>query len=196
MSTAQTTTQIIATFDTLTDNLSELGSDAKLALFNRKYRLWQNIRDWELLRKEASVAVSAGYIQCPTDFKNFVDLEEGKERPYNHGFYIGANFYPIIRLSERKRFPDMCYFDPVTKRIMIPSSLSLSGTATFDYYHTPDDLVLGATIAYMMAIEHYSIDQSEQGRTKEVQYTIESEKYIEDMEYEDNQLKESWLNYA
>ena len=207
MSTAQTTTQAIALFDTLTDDLSELSQDNKLALFNRKYKKWQNIRNWESMRKTASVAISGGEIVCPDDFKAFIDLEDGDSRPYNHGFYIDNAFYPIARMSERRRFPDMCYFDPVNKKIIIPSTNNISGTADFDYYSTPADLALGDTItapdaryhdyfAYEMAVEHYSIDQTEAGRTKVEEYQATAEEMVEDMEYEDNQLKESWNNYA
>lgn len=200
--------EIISLFDTLTDGLSELSDDQKLALANRKYKKVANERDWEWLRKTTTATITSGEITLAADFKKFAPNEYGQDAEYKNVFYIDKSVYPIIRSAERKRFDTFSYYDQANSKIVCPDNFGKNGqTAEYDYFRTVDDLTTATSplidntdyhsiISYMMAIEHYSIDQSENGRSKETQYQATVDEMMEDMEYDDNQLKEAGLNYA
>lgn len=199
---------LIDLFDVLTDGLSELSAVNKLALANRKYRKLANEREWEDLRSsDATLTISSNAFSLPSDFKSFVPNEYGDlESPHKWAFYDSNDIpQPIIRFAERKRFTDLSYYDPANSRVVTPDSIT--GTVTLDYFKTVTALTTGTSpvftntdnhsvIAYMMAVEHYSIDQSEQGRSKEGQYQNTVDQMMEDMEYDDNKLKESGADYA
>lgn len=201
--------QIIDLFDVLTDGLSELSAANKLSLVNRKYKKLANERDWEDLRTTASVAIASGSFDLASDFKKFVPNEEGIRAEYKNVFYIATTPHPIVRMAERMKFNNLSYYDPSLGsygRVVTPAVLD-GDTAIYDYFKSVSDLTTGTSpvfrngdnhsvIAYMMAVEHYSIDQSENGRTKEGQYQNTVEDMLEDMEYDDNKLKEAGINHA
>lgn len=200
---------IIDLFDVLTDGLSELSAANKLALANRKYKKLANERDWEDLRTSASPTIASGYFDLASDFRKFVPNEEGQRAEYKNVFYIGTTPHPIVRMAERMKFSGLPYYDPSLGsygRVVTPSNLN-GQTATYDYFKKVTDLTTStspvfrntdnhAIIAYMMAVEHYSIDQSESGRSKEEQYQATVEDMLEDMEYDDNKLKEAGVDHA
>lgn len=199
--------EIIDLFDTLTDGLSELSAANKLALANRKYKKLANERDWEDLRTSASPTISSGEFALAADFKKFADNREGQAAPYKHVFYIGTTPHPIMSFAERKRFNSYAYHDPAGDKVVLPNGDKNGETAEYDYFKSVSDLAVGTSpvfrnedhhsvIAYMMAIEHYHIDQSEAGRGKEAQYQEVVDEMLEDMEYEDSQLKEASVDYA
>lgn len=198
---------IIDLFDTLTDGLSELTEANKIALLNRKYKDLINKRDWEELRTSTTASISSGAFSLAADFKKFTPNEhEGETSGFKHLFYIDQTPHPIIRFAERRRFTDYAYHDIENDRVVTPTSLN-GYTASYDYFKTVSDLTTATSpvfsnsdyhkaIAYLMAIEHYSIDQTEAGRSKAQDYLITVEDIIADMEYDDTQLKESGLEYA
>lgn len=199
---------ILDLFDTLTDGLSELSADGKLALANRKYKEVANERDWEWLRTTATKTIASGEIALESNFKKFVPNEYGQEAPYKWVFYIGQSVYPILRLAERKRFDSYAYYDQANSKIVLPDNFNKNGeSAEYDYFRSVDDLTTAtsplidnedyhAVIAYLMAVEHYDIDQTEAGRSKRAEYQNTADNIMENMEYDDNQLKEAGLNYA
>jgi len=200
---------IIDLFDVLTDGLSELSAANKLALANRKYKKLANERDWEDLRTAVSVVISSGYFDLASNFRKFVPNEEGQRAEYKNVFYIGTTPHPIVRMAERMKFNGLPYYDPSLGsygRVVTPTNLT-GQTATYDYYKSVSDLAVNTSpvfrntdnhsiIAYMMAVEHYSIDQSENGRSKEEQYQNTVDEMMEDMEYDDNKLKEAGVDHA
>ena len=202
-----TTSEILDDFDKLTDEMSELSPDQKLALADSKYRDVLNDRDWEFLRTEGSAVVTAGEIAIPADFRNFAENNKTK---YRFGFWIGtlnsASFYPVVNMQDRRVRTDMSYFDARNSKIVLAEGLSLNGqTATFDYFYKPNALTVDTSpvfnsdhhkvIPYLMAGEHYLIDQTEAGRTQKDNYDALAQEVIEDMQYEDDQLKEDWLTH-
>lgn len=201
--------QIINLFDTLTDGLSELSAANKLELANRKYRKLVNERDWEDIRTTATYTIASNAIVLASDFKKFVPAEEGQYAEYKNVFYIGTTPHPILRMAERKKFPNFSYFNPslgTNGHIITPTSLN-GQLAEYDYYKSVSPLTVSTSpvftnsdyheiIAYMMAVEHYSIDQSEFHRSQSNKYQETVDSMLEDMEYDDNQLKESALNHA
>lgn len=200
---------LIDLFDTLTDGLSELTAAGKLALANRKYKKLANERDWEDLRTSASYTIASGAIVLASDFKKFVPNEQGDEAEYKNVFYVGTTPYPIMRMEERRKFAGLPYFNPSLGskgHIICPTNMN-GMAAEYDYFKSVSDLTTStspvfrnsdhhAIIAYMMAVEHYSIDQSEGGNTKEEQYQSTVEDMMEDMEYDDSQLKEAGTPHA
>lgn len=197
--------EIIDLFDTLTDGLSELSAANKLALANRKYKKLANERDWEDLRTTASATITNGEIALAADFKKFVPAEEGYSAPFKNVFYIGTTPHPILRIAERRKFPNYTYYDPAQGKLITPASLV--GAVNYDYFKSVEDLTTAteplfrnsdnhSIIAYMMAIEHYAIDQTENGRDKVKEYQLVVDDMLEDMEYDDNQLKEASVDHA
>lgn len=193
--------EIIDEFDKLTDEMSELSATQKLALANAKYDDVNNDRDWQYLRKSASVTVTAGEIALPADFRNFAENNKTK---YRFGFWIGTSFYPIVNMQDRRVHHSMSYYDKVNSKIVLDSGLSLNGqTAEFDYYHVPTALAVGTSpifrasyhkiIPYLMATEHYPIDHTEGGRSQREVYLGLAEDVKEDLVYEDDQAQEDWL---
>ena len=202
------TQAIIDDFDKLTDDMSELSADQKLALADDKYRDVLNDREWEFLRSTASVVVANGEIALPDDFKKLV---ENPDTRYRYGFWIGAlnsaSFYPVVNMMERRTRTDLSYFDARNRKIVLADGLSsLNGqTASFDYFYKPDTLALDTEpvfdgdyhkiVPYLMAGEHYLIDQTENGRSQKEKYDALAQDVLEDMQYDDDQLKEDWLTH-
>lgn len=200
---------LIDLFDILTDGLSELTAANKLALANRKYKKLANEREWEDLRTSATYTIASNQIVLPQYFNKFVPNDTFEEEGFAHVFFIGTTPHPIMRFAERKRFSNLSYFDPslgTYGKIITPSSLE-GQLAEYDYYRKVADLTVSTSplfrnsdnhsiIAYMMAVEHYSIDQSENGRSKEEQYQNTVDEMMEDMEYDDSKAKEAGAPYA
>ena len=197
------TQEIIDEFDKLTDDMSELSTAQKLALAERKYRDVLNDRDWEFLRSTATVTIASGEIAIPSDFRNFAENNKTK---YRFGFWIGDSFYPVVNMQERRTRTDLSYYDARNSKIVLADGLSLNGqSASFDYFYKPDALTVGTApvfrsdfrkiISYMMATEHYLIDHTEKGRSQREEYKELAQDVLEDMQYEDDQLKEDWLTH-
>lgn len=200
---------LIDLFDVLTDGLSELTAVQKLALANRKYKKVVSERDWDDIRTTATYTIASNAIVLASDFKKFVPAEEGLPADYKNVFYIGTNPNAILRMAERKKFNNRSYFDPslgTNGHIITPDSIE-GDLAEYDYFKTVSDLTTSTSpvfintdhhsiVSYMMAVEHYSIDQSESGRTKENQYSQTAQDMLDDMEYDDNKLKESGIDHA
>lgn len=199
--------QIIDEFDKLTDDMSELSAAQKLALAEAKYRDVLNDREWEFLRTEGSAVVASNEIAVAADFKNFAENNNTK---YRFGFWIGtrnsASFYPITNMQDRWGRADLSYFDARNRKIVLAEGLQLNGqTASFDYFYKPDALTVGTEpifngdyhkiIPYLMAAEHYLIDHTERGRSQKEDYAALAQEVLEDMQYDDDQLKENWLTH-
>ena len=192
--------QIIDEFDKNTDEMSELSADQKLELADAKYRDVLNDRDWEFLRKAASVVVASGEIAVPADFRNFA---ENNDTSHRFGFWIGTSFYPVISLQDRRTHTALSYYDTANSKIVLADGLSLDGqTASFDYFYKPDALTVSTepvfngdyhkVISYKMSAEHYPIDQTEDSRNQNQTWEDKAEDVMEDMVWEDDQLKEDW----
>ena len=195
------TQQIIDDFDKNTDEMSELSAEQKLALAESKYRDVLNDRDWEFLRQVADVAVASGEIAIPSDFRNFA---ENNDTGYRFGFWIGDTFYPIVNMQDRRTHTGLSYYDHANSKIVLDEGLNLNGqAASFDYFYKPDVLTVSTSpvfnsdyhkiISYLMSAEHYPIDQSENARNQRDTYNDLAEDAIEDLQYEDDQIKENWL---
>ena len=198
-----TTQEIIDEFDTLTDEMSELSATQKLTLAERKYRDVLNDRDWEFLRTTATVPVANSLIAVPADFRNFA---ENNDTRYRFGFWIGDSFYPVVNMQDRRTNTDKSYYDARNSQIVLADGLSLDGqSASFDYFYNPEALTVETApvfrsdfrkvISYKMAMEHYLIDHTERGRSNKDDYMALAEAVMEDMQYEDDQLKEDWLTH-
>lgn len=193
---------IIDDFDKWTDDMSELSATQKLALANSKYRDVLNDRDWEFLRQVASVTIASGEIAVPADFRNFA---ENNNVGHRFGFWIGDSYYPIVNMMDRRTHTAFSYYDQANSKIVLAEGLSLNGqTASFDYFYRPDDLAVDTSpvfnsnyhkvLSYLMASEHYLIDHTEKGRSQKTEYEEKAQDVLEDMQYEDDQLKEDWIN--
>jgi hypothetical protein len=200
--------QIIDDFDKLTDEMSELSAAQKLALAENKYRDVLNDRDWEFLRKVASVTIASSEVDLSglsDSFRNFAENDKEKTG-HRFGFWIGTSFYPVVNMQDRRTHDAMSYFDLANTKIVLPSGLSsLNGsTASVDYFYKPAALAVGTSpifnsdyhkvISYLMAGEHYLIDQTEAGRNQKQVYDSLAQDVLEDMQYEDDQYKEDWIS--
>ena len=193
---------ILDEYDKLTDDMSELSPEQKLVLANQKYHKVINDRDWEWLRKTQSVAIASGEIVVPTDFRNFA---ENNHTSYRFGFWIDESFYPIVNMQDRRTFTSFSYYDSGARVIVLAEGLNLDGqTAEFDYFHIPADLTVNTSpvfrdsfhkiLPYLMAVEHDLIDKTEKNRAYSQEFADMAQNVLEDMEYEDDQLKENWLS--
>lgn len=201
---------IIDEFDKLTDEMSELTAAQKLALANTKYRHVANDRDWEWLRNEGSVTIASSEIDLSGLSPSFRNFAENNNTKYRFGFWIGtrnsASFYEIINMQDRWGRPDLSYFDLANSKIVLADGLNLNGQAAkFDYFARTTALAVGTSpvfnsdyhqiIPYLMAAEHYDIDQTEASRSKKDEYNALADDILENMQYEDDQFKENWLTH-
>lgn len=200
--------QIIDLFDVLTDGLSELSADNKLALANRKYKALARKRSWYWLLTSASATVSSGEVALESDFRKLAPNVYGQDMDgYKHIFFQGTTPYPIIGFAERMRFNTLSYHDVANSKLVIQNTSLEGQTITYDYIKDVTALTTATSpvipesdyhevIAYEMAIEHYSIDQTESGRNKVEEYQGVVDGYYEDMEYDDAEYWEKSANYA
>jgi hypothetical protein len=192
-------------FDVLVDGLSELGASEKLELANRIYRRVVNVRLWEEFRATTTVVPASNSVTLPADFKAFADNETGLGTPYKHVLWQGTTVHPIVRMAERKKFSSFTYYNKATGKLVTPNALE-GKSLDLDYYKTYTALTISSSpvfqaehhdiLPYLMAVEHYAIDQSERGRSKAGEYQAAADEILENMEYDDSQLKDSWIEHA
>lgn len=166
--------EIIALFETYTDDQSELSTTEELALANRIYHQILDDRPWEFLKKEGTGAVATTYITLPIDFSHLIANNgttdntigiENNAKPV--AVYISGSPYQVINWSDRRQLSgNQCYVDLALNRIVFGASVS--GTYSFDYIFVPDDLTMTAPtdllafpprfapiIAFGMATDNY-----------------------------------------
>lgn len=196
---------IISKFDTYTDDMSELTPGGKLDLLNNKWHWLQRQRKWQWTIRQAQVLIVNGVILLPGDFRGLLPNENENSFNYPHTFYVGNNFYPIYRSSQRNRYRDLPYLDTVNKTIVVPAASGITGTASFDYFawmpNLEEDTDLDDyldeqyqhILYYKMATEHSIIDQSEKARSYAPENNTLATEILEDMELEDAELQASNL---
>ncbi len=164
------TSEIIAKFELLVDDSSELSTFEELALANKVYQKVCDDRPWEFLKKEKTGTINGTSILLPDDFSHVLnnyqatgnnDSIDTNQRPAV--VFVANNPYLIVNWSDRKKQynQNFCYIDMALNQIVF--NTSVSGTYSFDYKYVPEDLTLTTSpvfparfhdiIAHGMAVE-------------------------------------------
>jgi len=189
--------ELITAFELYIDDSSELSESEELNLCNKVYHKILDDRHWEFLKKEDTGAIAGTTIALPADFKCLTenDLTTNNSIEINNnarpiGVYIDDMFYQTINWSDRKKISDnQCYIDLQANTIVFPNSMS--GTYSFDYIYTPDDLTTAtspvfparyhAMIAHGMTAEGFAYQLFDKNRSYAGDNMAMYQSYLDDL---------------
>lgn len=154
------TTEIIAGFELLVDDTTELSSTEELALLNKWYQIVCDDRPWEFLKKEASgTMATTTTITVPSDFGYFVENRLMTDNSDNFdqnakpvGILLnGIKWLQIIDFSSRKQYINrdgFAYYDARQGTLTTTYPQASGATYSFDYKAVPSDLTAGQSPAF------------------------------------------------
>ncbi len=197
-----TGSEIIAKFETYTDDTTELSSDEELALLNKVYHKVCDDRPWEILKKEASGTLSSTtQITLPTDFAHFLDNYgstdnsasiETNARP--RVIWINDTPIQIVNWSDRKQYLNnarFAYVDIASMLVKFCGAQPGGATYSFDYKAVPADLTTTTSpifptrfhhiLYHMMASEDMIIQLFDKARSREQENRALAAGYLADM---------------
>jgi len=135
-------------------------------------------RDWQFLRKVGRSTIGdLVYIQIiyygftlPDDFKGLVENQNTNSSSL-YSFFIENREYPIISLGESLNQIGENYYLDLSKKAVLFTERNLTGTASFEYSHSPADIRLDTSpifhkdyhplLYHMMCVDHDIIDNTE-----------------------------------
>lgn len=211
-----TCTQIIASFELQTGDVTELSTSEELSVLNRVYQKICAKRPWEFLKTAATGSVltdSVGsYIAVPGDFAFFAinasntNINYGIENEASpRVIFVGSGNswtpYQIINYSDRRSYRNQsgyAYLDMVNNKIYFTTP-PVSGTYEFDYIKVPATLVAGDTpvlpsrfhdlIVYGMTLENDVLQLSKNATAYSLKNQIFYDEFMNDMVYYNAQLQ-------
>lgn len=196
-------TELITFANTLVDDTWD--TDDGLLVLNQAYHEVLNLKQWEILKKEATgtMSVSVPYIALPSDFRELV-WKVSRDGNDSQVIYVGTNYepYDVVRFDDRRDYrstSNASYLDMRLGRLVFTMQPTSAQAISYDYIYVPDDLIAGAdsviprqyvkALAYRMAMIFYGVDETEKGRTYYAEYNREFEKILAEMEMWDATLK-------
>lgn len=168
---------IIAKFRTRIDSQDELTDDEAIDLVNTIYKNILNDRDWEFLKKTYSgtTSTSVDYVALPSDFKYMSPNQENKMVVF---IGTGNREYQVIPYQRRRDYRNAdgyCYLDMRQSRLYFTKQPTAAESIEYEYIYDPGAITTSTSpvfhsdyhemIAYGMAEDWASIDESEKGRS-------------------------------
>lgn len=191
-----TAEKIIKKYRLFVDDASELSEDEELDLAQDKYDELQGERTWSFLRKGFTSTISGAEIELPADFRYPIRMGNQDELTVRFVSTKGIRHIPVVDFSQRfDTYELSAYYDYTENKLKFTETIS--GDVFTDYIYEPTKLTgmdvetvgkdkLGTGIAALMARDFYSIDQTEQGRSKYEEYQVMYEKILDQMSTYDN----------
>lgn len=173
-----TPAEIIRQFEVYVDDLTELSTDEEYALLNKILRTIYANRNWEFLRKQATVVFTepnAG--QLPNDFMSLMENYEDEIR-----VFIGSYPYEVISMKDKRgnSYKTAFYIDLAENKIKCTQDIGIGTTVDFDYKYLPEKIkttdaedasaivlpeIVRHYLPQIMAIDDDIIQKTEGGRS-------------------------------
>lgn len=200
--------EIIDSFETYVDDLTELSTTQELALLNKIYYKVASELDWEILKANASgTLASATSITVPTDFENFVANYQYTDNSYSTEINqkpvvirlnasTNIKIIQIINWSDREQYTNndgWAYYDVANGVITFTYPQAVGSTYSFDYKKTPTALTTNTSpvfparfhpiLYHGMAVDDFVIQLFDKAKSYAGENKAMYESYLTDLKY-------------
>lgn len=194
---------IIAKFEELVDDTTELSTAQELALLNKVYQKICDNRPWEFLKKEASgTMATTTTIAVPSDFAYFVENQNSTDNSEAASFNAkptgilinGTKWLQLVNWSDRRQYANAdgyVYYDALNNTLTTTYAQPSGATYSFDYKSVPAALLIGGTpvfparyhemIPHAMVVEDMGIQLFDKSRSYANENQVQFNSFFSDM---------------
>lgn len=191
--------EIIKQFRLYTGDMTELSNAEEYNLLTKVLNELYRNRDWEFLRKTASVTLTTNTSgPLPADFSrvmmNYIENEDNRMPDKAVAFVSGYPIEFIPKGSASYLKGRYAYIDLVAKTVVVTEGAATGTAVTFDYKYVPAKITDNTgviaipsefhdQIAQVMAIDNDIIEKTEGGRSNIVNNSLIKANLIKDLSY-------------